>query len=57
MRHKNQIKLNAIQISPYVISQILRFNPTRTTIETYLGTIQVLRHQRGGWVGPENGNS
>ena len=22
-----------------------------------LGTIQVLRHQRGGWVGSENGNS
>ena len=21
-----------------------------------LGTIQVLRHQRGGWVGSENGN-
>ena len=21
------------------------------------GTIQVLRHQRGGWVGSENGNS
>ena len=23
----------------------------------WLGTIQVLRHQRGGWVGSENGNS
>ena len=23
---------------------------------TYFGTIQELRHQRGGWVGSENGN-
>ena len=25
-------------------------------LEQTLGTIQVLRHQRGGWVGSENGN-
>ena len=36
MRHANQIKSNAIQILPYVISQTLGFDPTRTTIETYL---------------------
>ena len=24
--------------------------------KTQLGGIQVLRHQRGGWVGSENGN-
>ena len=32
---------------------------TILSIETnfYIGTIQELCHQRGGWVGSENGNS
>ena len=25
--------------------------------QTHKGSIQVLRHQRGGWVGSENGNA
>ena len=29
-------------------------NKSRCTLQ--LGTIQVLRHQSGGWVGSENGN-
>ena len=28
-----------------------------STLPLYLETIQVLRHQRGGWVGSEKGNS
>ena len=28
-----------------------------TNILFILGSIQVLRHQRGGWVGSENGNA
>ena len=30
--------------------------PNPLKVGTALGTIQVLRHQRGGWVGSENGN-
>ena len=30
--------------------------PKETRLFDQLGAIQVLRHQRGGWVGSENGN-
>ena len=30
--------------------------PHEVLADSMLGTIQVLRHQRGGWVGSENGN-
>ena len=34
----------------------INLGPKRMMLTTALGGIQVLRHQRGGWVGSENGN-
>ena len=38
-----------------IIPQNQEYIPSET-IMNVLGGIQVLRHQRGGWVGSENGN-
>ena len=42
-------------VASHTGTDIMKF-PFCMEIETALGTIQVLRHQRSGWVGSENGN-
>ena len=54
----NTVKM---QIETHVLLKNIDFYEALTldsgiNIGLRLGTIQVLRHQRGGWVGSENGN-
>ena len=43
-----------VQKSQYIYLDSKLFSDCSLSFNTQLGTIQVLRHQRGGWVGSEN---